>query len=228
VLKEDPEQQKYGVLGTDDTDRITTFAGRVDPVGAVTRERMFCGVHLVDPRAFDLLPPVTVAADGTATGTESGINDAAYPEWMRRGERLYAFDHASTFCDVGTPERLLEANLALLAGTWSSAHLAPFAGCEARPGGVYVHPRAQLDPKARVIGPVFVDDGAVIEPFADVGPFAVVGKRAVVKRTARIAACVVHADTVVADACVDAIATPAHRVAVDGRVGQGIRRAGRE
>ncbi len=46
VLKRVPDVANYGALGTDDDDRIVTFAGRVPPLGAVVRERMFCGCYL--------------------------------------------------------------------------------------------------------------------------------------------------------------------------------------
>ena len=226
VLKEDEEQAKYGTLGTDAHERIVTFAGRVEPQGEVVRERMFCGVHLMDPRVLDVLPPVLVT-DGVATGAESGVNDAGYPVWMKRGEKLYAFDHRGTFCDVGTPERLLEANLKLLTGLWSSTFLRPFEGLVHRGGGVYVHPGAKVHDKARLVGPVMVDDGAEIELGADVGPLAVVGKRCKVGRHARIAAAVLQSGASVDGPAVDCIVSEGHRMAVDPALGQGIRREAR-
>lgn len=229
VLKDDEDKAQYGLLGTDAHERITTFAGRVPPQGPVVRERMFCGVHLVEPRAFDVLPPVTVE-HGVARGVESGINDAGYPAWMKQGAQLFAFDHTGTFCDVGTPERLLEANLRVLAGLWSSRFLRPFDGLVHRGGGVYVHPGAQVGAKARLVGPCLIDDGAVVADFADVGPFAVVGKRCVVGRKARVAAAVLQSGSTVDDAAVDCIVAPpadGGRMPVMPSVGQGIRSAAR-
>ena len=191
VLQETPDVAKYGAIGTDVDDRITAFAKKLDPIGTVVRERMFCGVHLVDPRAFELLPAVTVD-NGTARGKLSGINDDAYPEWMKRGEILRAFDLPSlekggTFCDVGTPERLLEANLAILDGTWPSQHLRPFAKLEARndfPGArVFVAPDAIVE--GEVIGPALIAAGARVEKGARVER-SVVGAGAVVSANARV------------------------------------------
>jgi NDP-sugar pyrophosphorylase family protein len=226
VLKQDEDQDKYGTLGTDEHERIVTFAGRVEPQGTVVRERMFCGVHLMDPRVLEVLPPVQVT-DGVATGEESGVNDAGYPVWMKRGEKLYAFDHDSTFCDVGTPERLLEANLRLLTGLWPSRHLRPFQGLVHRGGGVYVHPDAKVHDKARLVGPVLVDAGTEVELGADVGPLAVVGKGCKVGRKARIAAAVLQSGSTVDGPAVDCIVSPGHVMPVEPSLGQGIRREAR-
>ena len=87
-----------------------------------------------ETRAFEVLPPVTLDA-GVVRGPQSGINDEGYPRWLEQGALLRALNYVGTFCDVGTPERLLEANLAVLAGVWSGAHLLRFAGLEERPGG---------------------------------------------------------------------------------------------
>lgn len=185
VLQETPDVHKYGAIGTDEQDRITGFAKKLDPIGPVVRERMFCGVHLVDPRAFDVLPDVTVDEKNVARGKLSGINDDAYPHFMKQGETLRAFDLAkgATFCDVGTPERLLEANLAVLDGTWPSTHLRPFAKLEERPGRVFVSPDAKIE--GTLVGPVLVAAGARVERGAQVER-SVIGAGAVVGAAARV------------------------------------------
>lgn len=202
VLKSVDDVKAYGAIGTRATpagDRIVDFAGRAR-TGDVERERMFCGVHLVDPKAFDVLPAVTVV-DGVARGPLSGINDEGYPVWMKRGAALYAFDTSGTFCDVGTPERLLEANLAVLDGSWSSAHLAPFARFAPSDAGGYLHASARVDGVALAS---LVDEGAVVERGAAVHG-SVVGKRAVVKSGARVVRSVVMSGAVVAGDVVDSV-----------------------
>ncbi len=192
VLKETPDVDAYGAIGTDAADRITDFAGRAH-TGSVVRRRMFCGVHLVHPRAFEVLPDVTVEG-GVARGPQSGINDEGYPVWMMRGEALYAFDTTGTFCDVGTPERLLEANLSVLSGAWSSNHLRPFARLEERAPRVFVSPRARVHPDAALVAPVLVDDDAEVGAGARVAS-SVVGKRARVAAGARLNQVVIQSDS---------------------------------
>ncbi len=231
VLKADPDAARYGALGTNIDDAIVTLPGRIDaPLFATTpplRHRMFCGVHLMDPRVLSVLPPVTVDASGTVRGPASGINDEGYPVWMRQGAVLRAFDHDGTFCDVGTPERLLEANLSVLSGLWDARHLQPFAQLQQPEPGVYVHPTASISPLARLTAPVLVDAGAHVGPGAQVGPFVVVGKHCRVSDRARLAAAVLQSHSVVSDVVVDSIVAPHCRLAVDASVGQGVRERAR-
>ena len=184
VLKSVDDVARYGALGTDDSDRIVTFAGRVDALGPVARERMFCGWHAVQTRALDVLPAVdvdTTTSPPTVTGVESCINKEGYPTWLKQGAVLRGFDHAGLFLDVGTPERLWEANRLLLSGEVKTTSLRPFARFRELPGRVFVHPGARIDDSANLVGPCIVDDGAVIEAGAEVGPFAVIGPRVIVR-----------------------------------------------
>lgn len=195
VLKAVPDVAAYGALGTDDADRIVTFAGRVPPLGPVVRERMFCGWHLVEPHALDVLPAVRVddaTAPPTVSGVESCINKEGYPTWLKQGAELRAVDHAGLFLDVGTPERLWEANRLLVSGEVVTTSLRPFARFEARPDRVFVHPRARIAAGATLVGPCLVDEDAVIEVGAVVGPLAVVGPRVVVRQGVRLERAVVQ------------------------------------
>jgi mannose-1-phosphate guanylyltransferase len=185
VLKTVDDPASWGAIGTDEHERIVTFAGRVPPLGPIARERMFCGWHLLHPRVLDVLPDVVVDAvdDGIArvSGTESCINKQGYPRWLRDGARLDAFGHDGFFFDVGSPERLWEANRLMLAGDVALHHLRPFARFVERAGRVFVHPGARVSSSATLCGPCVVDDGARIDDGATIGPFAVVGPRVVVR-----------------------------------------------
>lgn len=221
LLKEDPDTRKFGAIGTDADERITTFAGRIAPRGPVVRERMFCGVHLVHPRAFEVLPPVTLE-EGVVRGPLSGINDEGYPRWLEQGALLRGLDYVGTFCDVGTPERLLEANLAVLSGVWSSKHLQPFTGLVERAGRVFVSPAARVHPGARFVGPALVEAGAEIGEGAELG-FAVVGKRSRVAAGARVTGAVLQSDATLAGDAADTLVSSTCQMAVDPAVAARIR-----
>ncbi len=223
VLKDDPETARYGAIGTDADERIVTFAGRIAPRGPVARERMFCGVHLVHPRAFEVLPPVALEG-GVVRGVASGINDEGYPRWLEQGALLRAFDHASTFCDVGTPERLLQANLAVLSGAWLSSELLPFARFPPHPGRVFVAPTARVHPSVRLVGPVLVDEGAEVAADAELS-FAVVGKGARVASGVQLSHAVLQAGAVASSSASAAVLLPGSSAAVDGAVVEEIRAA---
>lgn len=187
ALKDTPGMERFGLLGTDENDLVRTFAGRTAFKGPVTRERMFCGAHVIEPKLLSWLPPGV-----------SCINQVGYPHVLDEGHDVLGFDVAGYFCDVGTPERLLEANFLLLSGEVSLAHLDLLSRFSAE-GRRFVAPGARVHEEARLVAPVLVDEGAVVEAGAVVGPFAVVGKgcqvgrdagvkRAVLQSGARVAA----------------------------------------
>jgi NDP-sugar pyrophosphorylase family protein len=151
---------------------------------------MFCGVHLAWPRVLDVLPqPGGVIV-------ESCINKAGYPAWMKQGARLDSFNHTGAFCDVGTPERLLEINLQLLAGRVRFVHSDPFARFT-KTGFGWRGDRVRVHPSAILHGPVLLDDDAVIEAGAVVGPHVVVGKHCVVRADATVSRAVLQSGAVV-------------------------------
>ncbi len=200
VLKEVPDQQRYGVIGTDQDERVVTFANRVDPLGDVVHERMFCGWHHMNPRALSALPDVVVddtTSPPTITGVESCINKEGYPSFLREGAVLRGFAHDGLFFDVGNAERLWEANRLLLTGEVTLTHLRPFSRFIEREHRVFVHPGARIDDGATLIGPCVVDDGAVVERGARVGPVAVIGPRVVVRTGVAVREAVVQSGAVV-------------------------------
>lgn len=165
ALKDVPGKERFGLLGTDDDDRVRTFAGRTRYAGPVAKERMFCGVHVIEPALLERLP----------LGEESCINRVGYPPLLDEGGLVIGFDVPGYFCDVGTPERLLEANLLLLSGRVRLSHLDPFARFVTE-GDRHLAKGARVEPGATLEGPVVVDEGAVIEAGARVAPLAVIGK----------------------------------------------------
>lgn len=209
ALKETPDQHRYGVLGTDEDDRVRSFAGRTAYQGPVARERMFCGVHVLEPAVLEALP------EGF-----SGINVEGYPKLIDEGHSVLAFDVPGYFCDVGTPERLLEANLLLLGGRERLVHLDPFARFPSTETRRYVHERAEVAAGAELIGPVLVDEGAVIEAGARVGPFAVVGKGCRVERGAVLERVVLQSGASASGEVRDAVLSPTCRMDVDPAVGE--------
>ncbi|MDP2345457.1 MAG: NDP-sugar synthase [Deltaproteobacteria bacterium] len=214
VLKAVPDVAAYGAIGTDDDDRVVSFAKRITPRGRVARERMFCGWHYLHPHALDLLPQVAVDDAGTVTGPESCINKEGYPHWLSEGAPVHGFDHAGFFFDVGTPERLWEANRLMLSGDVQFAHLKPFARFTETAGRVFQHRRAQVFRSVEITGPVVIDDGAVIEAGARIGPYAVIGPGVRVKSSVQVTRSVVQSNVVVDVDAVSVHVSPGCRVPI--------------
>jgi NDP-sugar pyrophosphorylase family protein len=195
VLKRVEDPNRFGALGTDADGVIRTFAGRVAYAGPPLLQRMFCGIHAIHPDLLEYLPK-----EG-----ESCINKEGYPVAMARGRTLKAVDHPGYFCDVGTPERLLEANLTALTNSipfenldFRSA-LGPLRNSddESESGWQrqWISTEAHVDPGATLQGPVLIASGARIHAGAVVGPGTVVGSGAEVGEKARVAASVLQSES---------------------------------
>ena len=128
-------------------------------------EHMFCGVHVTRASVMRRLP------EGESDSIRQG-----YLPWLRAGERVAAYEHTDGyFAEHSTPERYLESNWALLAGT--RLRNPP----SLRLSGV--DPTARIDPTATIVEPVKIGARAVIAPGVTVGPYAVVGDHARVERS---------------------------------------------
>lgn len=105
VLREDPQAARYGIIGTDEAGRIVDFVGRARAPGEVVRQGLFTGVHVFEPEVLELIPPEVCS-----------INMTAWPALVQRGAPTATCFQRGFWSDVGTPERYLEANLAMLEG----------------------------------------------------------------------------------------------------------------
>lgn len=169
VLRADPSPGQFAPVGVDATGAVVSLRGvRTDrtPVGPIL-ERMFTGVHVIEPKLMDRLP----------AGVSDLIGDAYIPA-LEDGGRIHSMMMTGYFAEHSTPERYLAGNLDLLrAPALISRPPGPLVG---------VDPTAKVHPSARLVNPVRVMAGAVIEEGAVVGPEVVVGEGARVGAGARV------------------------------------------
>jgi NDP-sugar pyrophosphorylase family protein len=168
VLRPDPDASKWGSFRLDDNGRVVRFLDatprELDEVPvAVSEPLMFTGVHVMQPRFLDRIPP-----EG-----EQCIIRTAYKALFHEGRGLQGHVSRSYWWEHSTPERYRQGVFNLLSG-----RIDPQYATGAVRG---VHPAARLHPQARIVSPVHVDEGAVIEAGATVGPFAQVGRDAVIR-----------------------------------------------
>ncbi|MDH5527639.1 MAG: nucleotidyltransferase family protein [Nitrospirota bacterium] len=104
VLRPDPAAEHYGVIATDDAGRIRRFL--TTDTGGATREYMFTGIQIIAPR---LLKPLAERR-GPFAITEP------YMQALAAGETLMGHIHTGYWSDLGTPERLMQAEADLTAG----------------------------------------------------------------------------------------------------------------
>lgn len=109
VLRKDPLADAYGAIWTDTEGRIRKLLHHDAPgdgAGAL-EQYMFTGVHMVEPRIFRYME-----------GPEPfSITRTTYPRMLARAERLCGFPFDGEWQDMGTPERLRAAEVALWDGS---------------------------------------------------------------------------------------------------------------
>jgi mannose-1-phosphate guanylyltransferase len=190
LLRDDPDPRKWGAIGVDATGRVVsilTARSPLPPEGPVT-ERMFTGIHVMEPALLDRLRPVPCDV----------IRDAYIPA-LEAGARIAAQRLDGYFAEHSTPERYLAGNLELL----HNPSLVPHP-----PGPLTGIASNAQTAGARLIPPYRIAAGAMVEPGAEIGPAAVIGARARIRATARIRNAVVWSDTVVDGELDHAVATP--------------------
>ncbi|HTA19063.1 MAG TPA: NDP-sugar synthase [Polyangia bacterium] len=191
LLRDDPDARRWGAISADEAGRVVGILDARSPVppqGRVT-ERMFTGIHVLEPALLDRLRPVACDV----------IRDAYIPALVA-GEEIRAEVLTGYFAEHSTPERYLEGNLALLrAPSLLRAPPGPLVGVE--PAAIVQH-GARLGARCRV------EAGAVIEAGADVGPDVVVGRGAHVVAGARLHRVVMWANTVATATLENAVVTP--------------------
>jgi mannose-1-phosphate guanylyltransferase len=164
VLREDPQAEQWSPVEVDATGRVVSLRGQrtgLTPVGPISA-LMFTGIHLLEPALLDRLPE----------GVSDVIGDAYVPALLA-GQRIHSLTMNGYFAEHSTPERYLEGNLALLA----RPELVPHP-----PGAlVGVDPSARVAAGARIVGPVRIGAGAVVEDGATVGPLVSLGAGARVR-----------------------------------------------
>ena len=168
VLREVPADAPFGRVGIDPAGRLHRIA-EVDGPDADARPLRygaFTGVQIVEPELVAAIP--------------SGPCDILRSAYRRRmGERSLLFgDFApadSTWHDVGTIPRYLEAHFAVLRGDLPAAHLPP-----ADAQGRRIAPSVKLGAEVELVGPCAILAGSEIGARARIGPFTFIDRGAVV------------------------------------------------
>ncbi len=118
---------------------------------------VFTGIHVIEPRLLARLP----------LGKASCLIESGYRPALRHGERFSSVVTSAYWSDVGTPERLLQANLAAVQGDCRLP--AGLRGERAdRPRACLRDPSAILDSSAELGPGVVIGDGVEIGAGASV------------------------------------------------------------
>lgn len=112
VLRQDADADRYGAIHTSLDRRVQRFLSHERPgIGAAgpLAKYMFTGAQVLDPKIFDFMAAETLAQP-------FGITKVTYPKMVREGAAVYGFPFGGFWRDLGTPERVREAEEKLMRG----------------------------------------------------------------------------------------------------------------
>ncbi len=189
VLRRDAEGVWGGSLGVDDRGRLVRLLGEMAP-GFEERDvpqLMFTGVHVLEPRFLDRVPP-----EG-----EQCIIRTAYTQAFRHEQSVYGLETHQYWWEHSTPARYLEGLRNVLDGKVEL----PYAERPLRG----VDPGAVMAPDAVIEDPVWIGPGVHVGAGARVGPYVQLGAGAVVEAGAEIRRSIAWPGAVVAGRVEDAV-----------------------
>lgn len=169
VLREQPQGESYGQIEIDQAGRIRRILGNGHS-GEALRPLMFTGVHVLEPRFLEYIPP----------DVETCVNRYAYAKALSNDEKLFGFVSDGYWADAGTPGRYFQANIDALNQEMDLKHVDPLGGYElapSKPGveAVRMGKNVELGNDVRLLSPLVLGDGVRIGDNAVVGPHCVVG-----------------------------------------------------
>jgi NDP-sugar pyrophosphorylase family protein len=172
VLAAVDEPRAYGVAETGEDGRIRRFLEK--PTGEIAANTINAGIYLISHDVVDRIP------DGAPYSFEYDL----FPALVEEGAPVYGYVTNRYWTDIGTPHRLLQANLDMLAGKLPSAPML------ARERGERVDEKASIDELSWIDPTATVKAGArivnsVVEAHCFIEEKAVV-ENCVLRRSTRV------------------------------------------
>ncbi len=149
----------YGLVETDAASNILRFLEK-PKLEEITCNTINAGIYVLEPETFDRIP-----AD-----VAWSIERSFFPSFIERRETFVASIYRDYWIDIGTPEKYMQVHRDIMDGRYS---MPPFNGAA---GMAWVAPTARVDHGATLEGPLFVDEGCVVEAGARLGPYTVLGR----------------------------------------------------
>lgn len=111
VLRPDPEADRYGSMDIDAQGRIQRFlTSEIKTKSAgPTRKLMFTGVQLLEPKIFDFM-------EGAGAAEKFSTTRQTYPRMLLADEPLFGYCFDGFWQDLGTRERIEQAEQSLARG----------------------------------------------------------------------------------------------------------------
>ena len=168
----------YGLVETDAAGNIQRFLEKPKP-DEITCNTINAGIYVLEPSTFDRIP----------RNTAWSIERSFFPSFIERGETFVAAIDRGYWIDIGTPEQYMQVHRDIMEGRYAAP---PFSG--RNDDFAWVSPHARVKAGARIIGPAFIDEGAVVKSGAQIGSHTVIGRQSQVEENATVSGSIIWAN----------------------------------
>lgn len=197
-----PNPLEFGVVITDEDGQITRFMEKPS-WGEVFSDTINTGIYVLEPEILDYME----------AGKNYDFSKDLFPRMLRDGKRLGGHVIDDYWADVGNLQQYQQANYDAIAGTVKTKR-PPF---EPRPQ-VWTGADCQIDPTAKIDGPVQLGDRVKIGPDVTIEGPACIGNDVLVEAGALIRRCVLWEDVYIGEDAELEDCTIANRTLVKDRV----------
>ena len=159
-LKSVEDPSRYGLVLIDPQGKVLQFVEKPAPDAPAPQPALInAGMYVLEPAVLDLIP----------AGEMFSIERGVFPVLAEKGT-MYGYAPECYWRDIGTPESYLAANFDVLEGLVTTK-----TGQSMDTACLYRSSTASVAPSARIVPPVYLDDGVEVGEQAVVGPQVVVG-----------------------------------------------------
>ena len=174
------DPSRYGLVRIASDGRVETFLEKPRPE-EIDTDLINAGLYVLEPEVLELVPPDRAVS----------IEREVFPKLAAEGS-VYGVDLPGYWLDVGTPESYLQAHRDVLERIFLTE-----VGEALGTDFTLVDPTADVHAAAKLVPPVYVGPGAVVEEGARLGSLAVLGAGARLEARGVVENAVIGARTVV-------------------------------
>jgi mannose-1-phosphate guanylyltransferase/phosphomannomutase len=171
VLKRMQDPLEFGIVMTSDDGRVERFLEK-PTWGQVFTDTINTGIYVLEADVLDLIP----------VDQPYDFSSELFPLMLDKGLPVFGFITETYWTDVGNTDAYLQAQYDVLEQRVDI----PIAGFEVEKS-VWVGEGVDLDPTARLQGPVLVGDNARISAGARIGPLSVLAPNSTIGEEASVA-----------------------------------------
>ncbi len=166
VLKRVENPLEYGLVITEKDGRIKRFLEKPS-ASEVFSDTANTGTYILEPDVLNYI----------ILGQEQDFSNDLFPLLLLRNEPMYGYVMDGYWCDVGNLQMYRQAHKDILDGIVKCK----MSYAQKDPGNVYIGQGSQIDPTARITGPVLIGKDCRIGPNVEIGPGSTIGDNVVVQ-----------------------------------------------